>query len=1534
MKAFHLPSVLLSLILLTSSPEIAAFNAESLGFSSCISLDTCQLDVVGEISVEGEQDTFCLFFEAGDDLRVQMNFSAWFHRERIDFWSPGGLLLESVTTTQSEMAVLNYSINETGEYTFVVSELSGNIAGLYGFSFQLLNDLSCAIPVDCNFDTTANIQYFGEMDAYRVELETGDSLRIHMNCEGGSPFEQIELFSSNGALLKKVITGDAELGVLTYPISMTDTYLILLSVPEGDGVDDYGLSVQVTNDYNCTTPPLGCATDTSGTIALDAEMDAYQIDLSNGDSLRIQMNFTDAFDHERIDLYGPTGELLSTVITDDFELGILRYSIVQTGSYLIVLSEAEGDDTGSYGFSVQLVNAVACALPLGCATDTSGTIALDAEMDAYQIDLSNGDSLRIQMNFTDAFDHERIDLYGPTGELLSTVITDDFELGILRYSIVQTGSYLIVLSEAEGDDTGSYGFSVQVWNKIECIVPVGCELDTTWTISLDAEMDAYSVFLNAGTTLDLMMDFVSLFDHEQIELFDPQGKLLEVVSTGDSETAELSYAISSSGTYFIILTEAEGDDTGAYVFTVRINGALADFSSPDPQITSSDLSICPGESTTLESDPWASYQWSTGAQTQTIEVFDPGIYSVTVSNVYGCTGSDAETVIEEDTGNCDQIDTCYVDDLKEINPLGDVDTIALELAAGDSLRVRMNFLSNIDHEQIKLYGPEGTLLKTVTTGSFELAELSWPVMVTGTYLLVLSEAEGDDTGVYGLSVKVVNDPSCGELIDCTTDLQDSLSFITQMKTYRIELESGDSLRIHMNFLSDIDHERIDLYSPEGVLLKTVTTGSFELAFLSWPVTVSGTYFLVLSEVEGDDTGSFDLSVEIVNDPTCAELVDCTTDLQDSLSFITQMKTYRIELESGDSLRIHMNFLSDIDHERIDLYSPEGVLLKTVTTGSFELAFLSWPVTVSGTYFLVLSEVEGDDTGSFDLSVEIVNDPTCAELVDCTTDLQDSLSFITQMKTYRIELESGDSLRIHMNFLSDIDHERIDLYSPEGVLLKTVTTGSFELAFLSWPVTVSGTYFLVLSEVEGDDTGSFDLSVEIVNDPTCAELVDCTIDLQDSLSFITQMKTYRIELESGDSLRIHMNFLSDIDHERIDLYSPEGVLLKTVTTGSFELAVLSWPVAVSGTYFLELSEAEGDDTGSFDLSVEIVNDPTCAELVDCTIDLQDSLSFITQMKTYRIELESGDSLRVHMNFLSDIDHERIDLYAPNGVLLKTVTTGSFELAVLSWPVTVSGTYFLVLSEVEGDDTGSFGLSVKVVNDKTCTNPAGCSGDTLGEIQLFAQMKAYSIDLADGDELLLQMDFLSDIDHERIDLYSPDGELLQTVSTGSFEEALLSWTATQTGTFYIILSELEGDDTGEYVFTIGINGVLADFSSPDPQITSSDLSICPGESTTLDAGSWSSYDWNTGETTQIIQVNTPGTFSVTVSNNFGCSGEDEITISPTDSLACDTTIICPDTLATPTVVNDTVCAGEPAVLTAFGSTGVYRWYDAPSRRQPSF
>ncbi|WP_446681779.1 T9SS type B sorting domain-containing protein [Chryseobacterium taichungense] len=60
----------------------------------------------------------------------------------------------------------------------------------------------------------------------------------------------------------------------------------------------------------------------------------------------------------------------------------------------------------------------------------------------------------------------------------------------------------------------------------------------------------------------------------------------------------------------------------------------------------------------------------------------------------------------------------------------------------------------------------------------------------------------------------------------------------------------------------------------------------------------------------------------------------------------------------------------------------------------------------------------------------------------------------------------------------------------------------------------------------------------------------------------------------------------------------------------------------------------------------------------------------------------------------------------------------------------------------------------------------------------------------------------------------------------------------------------------------------------------IDFCKGKNTTLDAGSvYSSYLWSTGAITQTITVSTPGNYSVTVTNSFGCQNTDHVEVSYT-------------------------------------------------------
>ncbi len=122
-----------------------------------------------------------------------------------------------------------------------------------------------------------------------------------------------------------------------------------------------------------------------------------------------------------------------------------------------------------------------------------------------------------------------------------------------------------------------------------------------------------------------------------------------------------------------------------------------------------------------------------------------------------------------------------------------------------------------------------------------------------------------------------------------------------------------------------------------------------------------------------------------------------------------------------------------------------------------------------------------------------------------------------------------------------------------------------------------------------------------------------------------------------------------------------------------------------------------------------------------------------------------------------------------------------------------------------------------------------------------------------------------------------------------------------TYYVQVDGYEGKICSNCSIEVRLNN-----SNLTPQITG-DLSYCPSEgSTTLDAGTWTSYSWSNGESKQYIAA-TAGTYTVTVTNSYGCisTATTEVSAKP-----------CWATVGVPTTNAESICEGDAIEVTTTG------------------
>ncbi|MBX2873830.1 MAG: T9SS type A sorting domain-containing protein, partial [Saprospiraceae bacterium] len=217
----------------------------------------------------------------------------------------------------------------------------------------------------------------------------------------------------------------------------------------------------------------------------------------------------------------------------------------------------------------------------------------------------------------------------------------------------------------------------------------------------------------------------------------------------------------------------------------------------------------------------------------------------------------------------------------------------------------------------------------------------------------------------------------------------------------------------------------------------------------------------------------------------------------------------------------------------------------------------------------------------------------------------------------------------------------------------------------------------------------------------------------------------------------------------------------------------------------------------------------------------------------------------------------------------------------------------------------------------------TGETTSSISI-ANPGTYSVSVTDGTACLSSSAItIEDPNQVRPGITIQDGQATEFCGGSSIvllanETENIVW---NTGDSTASISVTE---SGIYFYTQSVAGSCGQVNSDSVEVTVYPLpeialpgvsSICQGESSVLDAGAgFAAYQWSTGSVQQTITINTPDTYSVTVTDDNGCQRSSStvalITPSPNPQIVGDL-VFCPG--------NSSELAVEPIFVNYQWSTG---------------
>ena len=302
-------------------------------------------------------------------------------------------------------------------------------------------------------------------------------------------------------------------------------------------------------------------------------------------------------------------------------------------------------------------------------------------------------------------------------------------------------------------------------------------------------------------------------------------------------------------------------------------------------------------------------------------------------------------------------------------------------------------------------------------------------------------------------------------------------------------------------------------------------------------------------------------------------------------------------------------------------------------------------------------------------------------------------------------------------------------------------------------------------------------------------------------YTNTIDSYTFTANKGDTINVRVRTAGFDGY--LELFGPDGALL-TWAGGYTDDAIENYTATNSGTFTVMVSSWYAKGTGTYVLNLAQIPEPFIVPAGDEGGPLAngaDAIGTITlgDQDMWTFTANKGDTINVRVG--TSGFNAYLPLYGPDGALL-TWAGGYTDDAIENYTATNSGTFTVMVCNWDHGGSGTYVLNLAQIPEPFIV-PAGDEGgplangaDAIGTITLGDQ-DMWTFTANKGDTINVRVGTSGF--NAYLPLYGPDGALL-TWAGGYTDDAIENYTATNSGTFTVMVCNWDHGGSGTYVLNL--------------------------------------------------------------------------------------------------------------------------------------